>query len=600
MGISAIFKRSKATPPQSSTDASLANTRQAPHHAEQCYTQSDDSDVPRIASSSRLRYNGHEDGKPRNQQHSHASLSKSTRIPGDAMAVPEKHKNDFAMPLYGAARAAKNAKEFKTFVQPHTRDTGVASTLPTSDPGELPTPRRCLKEPAGANGRLAGRLAGSDSSPSKTFLEDKQGQNTDSSLFGLYSLATPPIDTHPPHLRGDLDPFEDAPSSQRLTDFEDPIYIPPLALTAALFDDYSAIDAALGADTSTTSATTTIANRSTPSDTFDVAASRKAYTASSHASAAASSLGVGSTDLLSEFTATYNYLFGTLPTDSAATAPAQSTDFQTNEAISARSHVLPDFSNGDTIKAAGQTADLDDGTSSIDDSDATDAVASTLESVADESTNPNKELEEERRREEERKAAEMRSRRRELIKQQPQQRPSPPDQFIAAYPVRLAGIPKSTTNTYLSDDSSDDASESIMDSSDADCEGDMQSMGNSKAAYNCPSPIGSDKETDDQISNVDLGGTSASNEPVVYSPSESALAEDDHTVVRSSESDASISRPADISPCSSSRRVRFRDTVSVVFNIRNSTTEDDFEYEHAPDSDYDSSNASLDLESASK
>ncbi|KAJ2347783.1 hypothetical protein GGF43_004687, partial [Coemansia sp. RSA 2618] len=401
-------------------------------------------------------------------------------------------------------------------------------------------------------------------------------------------------------------------------------------------------------------------------------------------------------DLLSEFNATYSYLFGSLPSEPAAGEPARAAS-RTNDGLLSPASTEPSKTPSPVHEEAS-------------DSDDKSTVSGCSSAEADAP-----ELVEERRREEERKAAELRSRRREMIKQQvafermkerhrrqcpgqptgpptgsiarwqrdpggaamlgqtvqqsasqnplfassatinrgfaqgapPQhaqrmsgsfysnmaanasmpniaqspealqmqmqmQRPllvdtataraaagagypysaptfQPPHQHhvhlgfqsppqLTAHPVKLASMPQPAKNPYLSDSSGDNAS----DSSSADSSVDTSSTGSSDASYSSfklsSDPGSAGFEVKDTVPRMvrsvsqptprrDIGAQNASNDS-------------------SSEESAK-------SQSSSKRRVRFHETVSVVFNTRHSAAGDDGH--SSSDSDNDSSNASVDL-----
>ncbi|KAI8321829.1 hypothetical protein GQ54DRAFT_297760 [Martensiomyces pterosporus] len=800
MGISAIFKRPKSTPSQAAMEDSSAKAQQGPRHIKRRSAPSRDSDETKVSSTA---------SRHRQQQHASVSKKGGSRVSADAVApAPERVKRPRVPPSSGSRATGKRPDRAKTRASSYSQDPSTTSTLSISDVEDLPTPEESLSEVAShprrgssKGGNPAG-VAPSARGPAGSMTVDTRGRHTNSSLFGLYSLTTPPLDTHPPRLK-QPDPFEDSPPARPLTGFEDPVYIPPLTLTATLADDYSAVDTALSAGKGATAAG---AGRSATAAASATAATR----ATAAAIPATTSAGTGSLDLLGEFNATYNYLFGTLPSDAIAapscSSSAHANDSQHGTATNSAARPKARSRAEASTKATDKPLAAEDSGSLDDSSEASDAEGSSLgsdyESCAFEDA-----FEEERRKEEERKAAEMRNRRRELIKQQvafermkerhrkqypgaaagpksisrwqresanamgivgghnnasgydlnsssqpayaqnptlyasngtisrnymhapiqpsvshqghpgahgsgpsntlysnananasmpnisyapdsqypgntayfqaghvppmlpPQQQqqhqlpasgtanagaypagqpyggtavsgysqvsaanmyhsasipagapsghttphhnhnhPLPPplqhqqqpllptDQPApaAAYPVKLASLPKSTKNPYLSD-SSDEASDSSLLSSDASSE-DCQSTGSSDLSYD---KVLMAKEASSQPAKTDSVDAGITSRTVSRSTSQSVLADDDGTAVRTSSSDASSDLSATGSQSSSKRRVRFHETVSVVFNTRNSMTEDDFEREDGVDSDNDSSNASVSLKDMS-
>ncbi|KAJ2008094.1 hypothetical protein GGI04_001273 [Coemansia thaxteri] len=553
----------------------------------------------------------------------------------------------------------------------------TSRTPPTSDASQAPTPKDSLGE----------RWGGSH------IISLGKQQAADSDMFGLYRLTTPPLDPSVPQLK-EIDPFEDSPPPRRLTDFEDPVYIPPLTLAATLADDYGAV-----------------AHGNSSGDATKAAAPA---TASTFARSQAATTASGPLDLLSEFNASYNYLFGTLPSDavhaaphapvaSSAAAPAPSKAAKPSRAVDT-GLVSPVSSQA----VSGRDSCEDEHKSGSED----DAASQGASSISEDSV-LERELEDERRKEEERKAAEQRNRRRELIKQQvafermkerhrrqvpgqqgfgagvarwqkelasavapPQQQqaamyassgaighgcmpqaqpphhapgqhahmaprggsgsgsaglqanasmpniaylaepqalgqfpvphatlprhPQQPMQQCAAglssglqaqhqpqappatpftHPVKLAGRPQRARNPYLSDSSSDDGAGSDGDELDSD---DMTSIGSSDIS--CDPPLDETGAPATAPLGITSGGVKVARS--VSQPMFSVGASD-------SSSDTSAK-----SQSSSTRRVRFHETVSVVFNTRHTVTGEDLEHE-AIESDSDSSNASVDLDAAS-
>ncbi|KAJ2896556.1 hypothetical protein GGI21_005033, partial [Coemansia aciculifera] len=431
----------------------------------------------------------------------------------------------------------------------------------------------------------------------------------------------------------------DSPPPRPLTDFEDPVYIPPLTLAATLVDDYGAMGA--GSNSATNSATVATAS------TFS-----RSFTAPSN-----------SLDLLSDFTASYNYLFGTLPSDTGMLSPASTQGAGVASSTIATANI-PDIK----IKEKEEEEEEEE--------EEEDVVSSKPSSISEDSALL-RELDEERRKEDERKAAEQRNRRRELIKQQvafermkerhrrqyPGQQqqqqqvvsahnsvarwqkesasnaainrgyaqalpphhasnhphvaassfanlqanasmpnmaymhkhqgfplidthgaragmsgdhhsasfagyvPPPvsaPPATLSAHPVKLASMPQPTKNPYLSDSSDDNV--------DADSDSDLTSIGSSDISC----------EPSTAPLSIISGGSSSKVPRSVSQP-----------ILASGGSDTSSDTSAK-SQSSSTRRVRFHETVSVVFNTRHTVGGEDLEPD-AHESDNDSSNASIDL-----
>ncbi|KAJ2372568.1 hypothetical protein GGI05_007608, partial [Coemansia sp. RSA 2603] len=161
----------------------------------------------------------------------------------------------------------------------------------------------------------------------------------------------------------------------------------------------------------------------------------------------------------------------------------------------------------------------------------------------------------------------------------------------STHPVKLAMTPKSSKNPYLSDSSNDDASDtsshldsddlSSIGSSDISCDAPLVEDGPSKPPTSAATP-----STVHKIGGVNGVPISRSiSQPAMPHPSTGGS----HTAANDSCSDTSVK-----SQSSSKRRVRFHETVSVVFSARNSTAEDDVA-NSMYDSGDDSSNASVDL-----
>ncbi|KAJ2413117.1 hypothetical protein GGI10_003269 [Coemansia sp. RSA 2530] len=683
MGISAIFKRPKATSSSSqmSTDDSIKDG-QRPRHIKRRPTAS-------------------------------GNRSSEERMNPAATAAASKGAGK------GTARIASHASS-------------------TPGIGKLPTPEGSLNESQDVS---RARVSTTKGIVAPVALPARS--QLDSDMFGLYRLTTPPLDSAVPQLR-EIDPFEDSPPPRPLTDFEDPVYMPPLTLAATLVDDYGTMGggvAQAGSSSATNSsafATTTV--RATAS-TF----------------ARPSTVATGSLDLLSEFNASYNYLFGTLPSDSALTANAFDSGasdllgrpLATSPAGAAVTPSRPDAKTarladtGMLSPISTQTA----GSGGLSASVQEDESASEDDAVSQDSSSPSedsevvRELEEERRKEEERKAAEQRNRRRELIKQQvafermkerhrrqypgqqqpvsthssvarwqkesanavaqPQQQQAmyasngainrgysqalPPHQphvgphgtiggsapytnlptsasmsniafmaesqnaglassqfatlprsknqgfpliadtftaragqtarqhsaehhsapfpgfapadgyqmqqqlqplqlqapVLSAHPVKLASVPQRAKNPYLSDSSDDDNDDGGSETDEADSD-DMTSIGSSDIS--CDPPL-QQREPD----TVPLGITSGS----IRTPRSVS-----QPIISAGGSDSSSDTSAK-SQSSSTRRVRFHETVSVVFNTRHTVSGEDLEEQDAHESDNDSSNASVDLNATS-
>ncbi|KAJ1793952.1 hypothetical protein LPJ67_001065 [Coemansia sp. RSA 1938] len=582
-------------------------------------------------------------------------------------------------------------------------------SLSSSDVDLLPTPGNSIDE------STYGRHSQKPNGKAKVFQRpppvntqrSRQGA-LDDSVLGLHSLKTPPLDVPLPRHK-ELDPFEDSPPPRPLSDFEDPVYIPPLTLAATLFDDYGTAGSVPAANVQTSASATGARSKT--------------------ASATKAAAGSGSLDLLSEFNATYSYLFGSPPVDSTPSSnnmAARTAGTKTSSGLLSPASTEPSKTPSPVNEEAS-----DDGQSSA-------GSASTSSSNR---TAEDPELEEERRREEERKAAEQRNRRREMIKQQvafermkerhrrqcpgqpagpvgniarwqkdatgaamsghgypvpghgqamqpsASQNPmfassatinrgfaqaSPPQHSnrlnasfysnisanasmpniaqspdalhmhmqrsqqpplmvdtaaarattgvsypysapvmgmqplqltsgvhsapvsgmgptaagfqsptqLCAHPVKLASIPQSSKNPYLSDSSGEDAS----DSSSAGDSLDTSSTGSSDASYSSFKPPSNAGATELAVEEATVHMTRIVSQPAISSRRD--------FVVHRGSNDSSSEESAR-SQSSSKRRVRFHETVSVVFNTRHSTTEEGGNC--SSDSDNDSSNASLDL-----
>ncbi|KAJ2493299.1 hypothetical protein IWW37_000762 [Coemansia sp. RSA 2050] len=677
MGISAIFKRPKATSSSSqmSTDDSIKDG-QRPRHIKRRPTAS---------------------GTRSSEEHMNPAVATLASKAGSK----------------GTARIASHASS-------------------TSGIGKLPTPEGSLNEnPEVPRARVSTTkgIAAPVALPAKN--------QADSDMFGLYRLTTPPLDSAITQLR-EIDPFEDSPPPRPLTDFEDPVYIPPLTLAATLADDYGTMGGGV-AQAGSSSAT----NPST------LATTTVRATASTFARPS-TTVATGSLDLLSEFNASYNYLFGTLPSDSALIASTLDSSAsnllgRTVATSSAEAAAPPSRQIAKTAHVADtgmlspvstQTAGSGGLSASVPDESANEDDATSQDSSSpSEDSELIRELDEERRKEEERKAAEQRNRRRELIKQQvafermkerhrrqypgqqqpisthnsvarwqkesanavappPQQQqamyasngainrgysqamsphqphvgphgnisgsasmsniaymaeshnaglassqfatlPRPKNQgyplavdtftaragqtarqhsaehhsapfpgFIpangyqmqqqlqqlqplqlqapvpSAHPVKLASMPQKAKNPYLSDSSNDDNDgDSTTDEADSD---DMTSIGSSDISCDPPHP-----QREVGTAPLGINGGSVRTPRSVSQP-----------IMPAGGSDSSSDTSAK-SQSSSTRRVRFHETVSVVFNTRHTVSGEDLEEQDAHESDNDSSNASVDLDATS-
>ncbi|PIA14947.1 hypothetical protein COEREDRAFT_93587 [Coemansia reversa NRRL 1564] len=151
-----------------------------------------------------------------------------------------------------------------------------------------------------------------------------------------------------------------------------------------------------------------------------------------------------------------------------------------------------------------------------------------------------------------------------------------PPQPRAAHPVRLASMPQSTKNAYLSDSSGDNVSDvSSLGGSD-----DTSGSSSVDAFYSAASSAATASIAEARVAPVFTGSTVGS------TPLPSALQ-------RTSSGNDSSSEGSAMSQSSSKRRVRFQETVSVVFNTHHSIAEDD--HNCLNDSDNDSSNASINM-----
>ncbi|KAJ1644807.1 hypothetical protein LPJ64_003555 [Coemansia asiatica] len=402
MGISSIFKRTKPLASTSQQDAfsNIAKDGGRPRHIKRRPTTSDGS------------------SSDERKQHQLATLSANN-------SASRKHGKSSAI----VGGYSGKTKTTRVVSESHAYKTGrkyvhPASIDSVSEVDDLPTPEKSIDESYGAHYTRDNRK----NKPSKPAASQQQKRQTDISPFGLHRLTTPPLDTQVSQLK-EIDPFEDSPPPRPLTNFEDPVYIPPLTLAATLVDDYGAVGTVLGGTTTTTSTSLvppTISSRST------AVATPASIVASGRGSA-----GLGSTDFFSDFNATYSYLFGTLPSsdlgssgttngssaNAAATTTTKSrnaTQRHSNAAAGSHGGLLSPMSTdaaGKPLKASDvESSSL--GEKSDNDSDSSDGGLASDGDSDNESGAAQRELEEERRKEDERKAAELRSRRREQLKQQ--------------------------------------------------------------------------------------------------------------------------------------------------------------------------------------
>ncbi|KAJ2513370.1 hypothetical protein H4217_006375, partial [Coemansia sp. RSA 1939] len=301
------------------------------------------------------------------------------------------------------------------------------------------------------------------------------------------------------------------PPRRPLTNFEDPIYIPPLTLATTLVDEYGIAGASVRHNNPAFSLSAAAA--ATPEKLAGFGANR-----SNHGQEADRPQSPEPYKFLGEFNATYSYFFGSPPSESILESQIAKGGYKLPQdsgllSPSSVARATPDEkprSNPTTSEEEGfETAvGSDDGSSSDeDDNSADDSSADSSSSVHDEA------LEEERRKEEERKAAELRSRRREVIKQQVafermkerHRRQYPGQQSSSGlhnnvarwqkesaraavsalpHPVKLASTPKKIRNPYLSDssDGSDVTSTSSSGSSSNLSNGDNNSSDETSSA----------------------------------------------------------------------------------------------------------------------
>ncbi|KAJ2784337.1 hypothetical protein GGI15_002284, partial [Coemansia interrupta] len=427
MGISSMFKRSKP----SSVDLAQngrpdpGKDGQRPRHIKRRPTTSD--------------------GSPNEKKPS--GLDPASRKNGRAPTSAPANDVHSGKPKTGRVVSESRAhRSTRKFIQPISLESA-------SDVDDLPTPERSIDENYGTYYSRGSKKTQSRPA-NKTAPAKSQNKQTDDSLLGLYRLTTPPLDSRAQQL--DRDPFEDSPPPRPLTDFEDPVYIPPLTLAATLVDDYGMTDIG-GFGSSPVSGTAGGAVRNTRGSggASVPAVSRTSTAATATSSASGTKAGAGNADFLSDFNATYNYFFGSLPSD-AVTSTLVTSDSGARVAPDATSRggMLSPMSTDVSRKPLKD--DEGDGSANESDSDGSDGSSSGSDSDA-EAGNANseaeREQEEERRKEEERKAAELRTRRREQLKQQvafermkERHRRQYPSQSAGAAPNNIARWQKESAN----------------------------------------------------------------------------------------------------------------------------------------------------------
>ncbi|KAJ1847025.1 hypothetical protein LPJ73_004364, partial [Coemansia sp. RSA 2703] len=389
MGISSMFKRSKPSSVDLLQDdrPDLGKESQRPRHIKRRPTTSD--------------------GSPDEKQHQYQKKTSSgpdpaSRKNGRVPAVTATNNVHSGKPKTGRVVSESHTqKSNRKFIQPTSLESA-------SDVDDLPTPERSIDENYGAYNSCGTKKAQLRSA-SKAAPAKSQNKQTNDDLLGLYRLTTPPLDSRAQQL--DLDPFEDSPPPRPLTDFEDPVYIPPLTLAATLVDDYGMTEVG-GFGSSPISNTAGSASRNSRSSggASVPAVSRTSTAATATSSASGTAAGSGTVDFLSDFNATYNYFFGSLPSD-AVTSTVVTSDSSARVAPSAtsRSGMLSPMSTDVARKPLRDNI----GDSSADESESGGDSSSGSDSDA-EADNANletgREQEEERRKEEERKAAELRTR----------------------------------------------------------------------------------------------------------------------------------------------------------------------------------------------
>ncbi|KAJ2660167.1 hypothetical protein IWW48_003114 [Coemansia sp. RSA 1200] len=396
MGITAIFKRPKPTSPIPEAAANTADAGHAPRHIRRRPTSG-----PRATTKSSSRpdeSSKRQQSKPSaNVQRQASSNSRKTtntaRSSTKNSELPTPADSGDDNPLkYGSTVAAVGAVGGGS-------GSGAGGSV-SKNSFMLPTSTKQNRRPITTDGRPP----------------DAQGRQSDSVIFGLNRLTTPPPDKRSPELR-ELDPFEESPPRRPLTNFEDPIYIPPLTLATTLVDEYGIAGASVRHNNPTFSLSAAAA--ATPEKLAGPGATR-----SNRSQEADSPLSPEPYNFLGEFNATYSYFFGSPPSESILESQIAKGGYRLLQdsgllSPSSVSRATPDEkprSNPTTSEEEGfETAvGSDDGNSADEDDNSADdsSADSSSSSIHDEA------LEEERRKEEERKAAELRSRRREVIKQQ--------------------------------------------------------------------------------------------------------------------------------------------------------------------------------------
>ncbi|KAJ1725001.1 hypothetical protein LPJ53_000790 [Coemansia erecta] len=370
---------------------------------------------------------------------------KNGRVPPAAPANDAHAGKPKAGRVVSESRAHRSSRKF---IQPTSLESA-------SDVDDLPTPERSIDENYGSYYSRNSKK-GHPRSASKGVPATPQSKKADDSLLGLYRLTTPPLDSRAQ--QPELDPFEDSPPPRPLTDFEDPVYIPPLTLAATLVDDYGMADiGGFGSSPVSNATGSTVRNTRGSGGASVPAVSRTSTAATVTPSASGTKAGTGNADFLSDFNATYNYFFGSLPSD-AVTSTLVTSDSGARAApnTTSRGGMLSPMSTDAVRKplkdnegensANESESDGSDSSSSSSGSDS-DAEADNANSEAE------REQEEERRKEEERKAAELRTRRREQLKQQvafermkERHRRQYPSQSTGAAPNNIARWQKESAN----------------------------------------------------------------------------------------------------------------------------------------------------------
>ncbi|KAI9505556.1 hypothetical protein BX070DRAFT_88352 [Coemansia spiralis] len=171
----------------------------------------------------------------------------------------------------------------------------------------------------------------------------------------------------------------------------------------------------------------------------------------------------------------------------------------------------------------------------------------------------------------------------------PQNSQFPPEHVAPplSHPVKLASAPKKTKNPYLSDSDNDDddSSSSVTSNNMSGSDSlDMSSVGSSDISCEvAPSTLLKHPQSSSSISPERTGSR------VMRSISQPVLSGRESGKSSKAAGNDSSSDASAKSQSSSKRRVRFHETVSVVFNSRRSITEEEY------GSDNDSSNASVNM-----